>query len=323
MRNIHRWILIPIAFNFVLLTVTGLINLIGETTGQVFLNSDFTMLLASGVGTYLAILACFHIAPVKTQRSLYGIGSFALLIFLVSLIYSLRNQVYSDMWGYVGNLAGLVASVYYLKDEYKDKMGINDISWPSKKVNENDIMVLWERTTPKLYHDAKRLVEKQEISSFLAYWHENLFMVDVKYKEWRDGFTFIEEDYPELGDKDVIFCFKIITILIETGKLNTEPIPRRLQDLSQRILGRLIELKQIGDSQKYRFKVAPKECPVCGSNSIASILYGYPKFDAIQDELDSGKIVLGGCAISFDGSDPSWQCIVCKSNFYLDVNRED
>jgi hypothetical protein len=54
-----------------------------------------------------------------------------------------------------------------------------------------------------------------------------------------------------------------------------------------------------------------KKCPKCGSDSIAEILYGLPAFDEqMERDIDSGKIVLGGCCISDDSS--KGHCNKCK-----------
>jgi len=38
-------------------------------------------------------------------------------------------------------------------------------------------------------------------------------------------------------------------------------------------------------------------CPRCGSKDTAEILYGMPAYSEIKDEIEAGKIVLGGCEI--------------------------
>jgi hypothetical protein len=54
---------------------------------------------------------------------------------------------------------------------------------------------------------------------------------------------------------------------------------------------------------------APTECPKCGGPRVASILYGLPDFEAIEDDLAAGRIVLGGCFIC--EGDPEWACEDC------------
>ena len=55
----------------------------------------------------------------------------------------------------------------------------------------------------------------------------------------------------------------------------------------------------------------PSNCPKCGSESVAEILYGLiiPD-DELNEELNSGKTVLGGCCIDEDS--PAWYCNKCK-----------
>jgi len=60
-------------------------------------------------------------------------------------------------------------------------------------------------------------------------------------------------------------------------------------------------------------------CPNCKSTVFAEILWGYPvDMKVIENEIDEGKIVLGGCIIS--NHDPKWECNKCHHRW---GNRED
>jgi hypothetical protein len=61
-------------------------------------------------------------------------------------------------------------------------------------------------------------------------------------------------------------------------------------------------------------KKTPPPCPSCGSNKVVPILFGYPTEEAFE-EAARGEIVLGGCCIMGDGSDPKWQCLQCDDAF--------
>ena len=56
----------------------------------------------------------------------------------------------------------------------------------------------------------------------------------------------------------------------------------------------------------------PTKCPKCNSDRIAEILYGFvlPNDPELNEELNSGKIILGGCCI--EGDSPAWHCNNCK-----------
>jgi len=54
-------------------------------------------------------------------------------------------------------------------------------------------------------------------------------------------------------------------------------------------------------------------CPQCGSEKVAEILYGYPIFEAIKDDLETGRTVLGGCIVEEDA--PQWSCQACSLEF--------
>ncbi len=69
-------------------------------------------------------------------------------------------------------------------------------------------------------------------------------------------------------------------------------------------------------------KANPNMCPNCGSDNIAEILWGLPSFtDELQEELAEGKIVLGGCCVSFD--DPRYECNDCMHRFGRSMFAED
>lgn len=61
-------------------------------------------------------------------------------------------------------------------------------------------------------------------------------------------------------------------------------------------------------------KSRPKQCPACGSKSIARIQYGLPVYsEELQKQLDSGAVVLGGCCVT--GEDPRWHCNACENRW--------
>ena len=56
----------------------------------------------------------------------------------------------------------------------------------------------------------------------------------------------------------------------------------------------------------------PIKCPKCEYDSFAEILYGLVVTDdsELNEKLNSGKTVLGGCCIDEDS--PAWHCNKCK-----------
>lgn len=66
---------------------------------------------------------------------------------------------------------------------------------------------------------------------------------------------------------------------------------------------------------RFSFRRKPRKCPACGSQQVASILYGMPAFgEQLQRDLEAGKIILGGCCVS--DHDPQWQCVGCGVQVY-------
>jgi len=65
-------------------------------------------------------------------------------------------------------------------------------------------------------------------------------------------------------------------------------------------------------------KRKPRQCPACKSKNVASIMYGDPSSEAIE-QAEKKKIVFGGCCIS--GRDPSWQCLDCQVEIYKEILR--
>jgi len=62
-------------------------------------------------------------------------------------------------------------------------------------------------------------------------------------------------------------------------------------------------------------KHQPDTCPDCGSNKVARILWGMPAWSPkMQNEIDQGKLILGGCVVS--DRDPKWQCVDCGTKIF-------
>lgn len=56
--------------------------------------------------------------------------------------------------------------------------------------------------------------------------------------------------------------------------------------------------------------MSKKTCPSCNGKNIAKILWGLPAdMRTLEEELDSKKIVLGGCIVT--GNDPKLECNEC------------
>ena len=67
--------------------------------------------------------------------------------------------------------------------------------------------------------------------------------------------------------------------------------------------------------EKLTSEKKPRNCPKCGSEKIATILYGLPNLTPeTQKAFDDGRLVSGGCEIS--GDDPAWQCTECGAEIY-------
>lgn len=52
------------------------------------------------------------------------------------------------------------------------------------------------------------------------------------------------------------------------------------------------------------------KCRVCGARMIP-IVYGLPG-PGLMRKAEQGKVSLGGCCISGDGTDPEWECPKCE-----------
>lgn len=76
-------------------------------------------------------------------------------------------------------------------------------------------------------------------------------------------------------------------------------------------------MDRIGGMNNMSEREAPNpkpECPECGSDNIAGILWGMPAFDEeLERDIEEGRIVLGGCCIS--EADPDWHCNDCGCEF--------
>lgn len=61
-------------------------------------------------------------------------------------------------------------------------------------------------------------------------------------------------------------------------------------------------------------KRKPIKCKTCGQRTVVEILYGFPTHEA-GEAAERGELVLGGCCINVDGSDPEWQCTHCGQRY--------
>lgn len=58
----------------------------------------------------------------------------------------------------------------------------------------------------------------------------------------------------------------------------------------------------------------PIQCPTCGGDDVAKILYGFIIPDAeLNEALKRGEVVLGGCCVT--DHDPQWHCNACGAEF--------
>lgn len=188
-------------------------------------------------------------------------------------------------------------------------------------IEETDILTRFKKITPLQIEKAASFAENNNISAFLSYWYENMFVVDFQWEDWQEGLNSLESiNNYSLRELDVAFCYKLITEIIRQDAINIGVLKKRMQDSTiRRILDSLIELKNEQNLQDYKYKRKPRKCPVCGSKIIARVLYGLYDFEEIKDDINNKKIVLGGCCINFDGSDPWWTCMECYTNIFLDL----
>jgi hypothetical protein len=65
----------------------------------------------------------------------------------------------------------------------------------------------------------------------------------------------------------------------------------------------------------------PRKCSECGTK-LVRIVFGMPDMDLIE-ESQQGKVLLGGCCISFN--DPTWGCANCGWKYTppLDLTDEE
>jgi hypothetical protein len=65
----------------------------------------------------------------------------------------------------------------------------------------------------------------------------------------------------------------------------------------------------------------PRKCSECGSKRIANIQYGMPAFSELEQDIELGRVVLGGCLVG--DNDPDWQCADCDACFWREVQGSD
>ena len=69
-------------------------------------------------------------------------------------------------------------------------------------------------------------------------------------------------------------------------------------------------------------KSKPKKCPKCGHSPVGKILWGMPRMDdKLQELMDAGKIIIGGCCLSPD--DATWECSKCHRQIWKPIPEEE
>ena len=58
----------------------------------------------------------------------------------------------------------------------------------------------------------------------------------------------------------------------------------------------------------------PPPCPACGSSKVVPIVFGEPTMET-EEAAQRGEVVLGGCLVMGDGSEPKWACRGCGKAF--------
>ena len=94
----------------------------------------------------------------------------------------------------------------------------------------------------------------------------------------------------------------VVTIIVTAKTLQRW----REQDEGNRRLGKRVlhhDAPRYGDSS---------HCPACKSTKVARILMGYVRHpsEALQKDLDEGRVIRGGCCVT--GDDPDYFCHHCR-----------
>lgn len=64
---------------------------------------------------------------------------------------------------------------------------------------------------------------------------------------------------------------------------------------------------------------APAACPVCGSDAVVPIVYGFPGPD-LWAAAEQGSVAIGGCIVSEDA--PTGRCRACGARVWEDGRFE-
>lgn len=112
-----RWLSTPFVFLIVLLLVTGLLNFITKIFNPNSTSNNIIMMIASGFGSFYALKASFEVAPNKSNNVLYGICGLVVFFYGMAFWNSIVKEQYSDVWGYIGNIVGLIIAFNTIKLE--------------------------------------------------------------------------------------------------------------------------------------------------------------------------------------------------------------
>ncbi len=74
------------------------------------------------------------------------------------------------------------------------------------------------------------------------------------------------------------------------------------------------------ESKVVTIESKPEKCPICGSEPVATILYGDLGYSPqLSEQMEKREIVLGGCCNYPDK--PRWQCTKCGTKFYKESHN--
>jgi hypothetical protein len=70
------------------------------------------------------------------------------------------------------------------------------------------------------------------------------------------------------------------------------------------------------EEAKYFAAYRPDQCPACGGERVAGIVYGLLDMSnqELKQKLDAEEVMSGGCMVT--GSDPAWRCLDCGAGIH-------
>jgi hypothetical protein len=98
-------------------------------------------------------------------------------------------------------------------------------------------------------------IRKFDLDSFTSIYNDFRIAVAFDWSQWEEGLEFIEKDFPDFYNKDIIFCLKILTTIIRKNRIDDGILKSRILDgFMSQLIKRIDELINNPDEDHFDYE---------------------------------------------------------------------